>query len=131
MQNEQIIKEIKGQVERYREYLEVFSYAYRHTRFDKETEFMEVIIDYMDDAMNHVSKSLYKLFLRDNNLLEHEHKAIYEIRYTDDMIEDITNEYTAVTLDLPREWLDYIIEAYFSDELKITDNNELEIIFEF
>jgi hypothetical protein len=130
MLNEKITKQIKSLVEDYREYADVYSYSYRHTKFGDGDDFMVTIREHMAEIMENISYSLYDAFIADNNLMENDYDSIDELRYTDDMIELIGNDYSYLDLDFSREWLTKIITEYFSNEFEIKDDDTLRIIFE-
>jgi hypothetical protein len=130
MLNETMVKKIKLMVEDYREYADVYSYSYRHTKFGDKDDFMVTLIEHMAEIMENISYSLYDAFIADNNLMENDYDSIDELRYTDDMIELIGNDYSYLDLDFSREWLTKIITEYFSNEFEIKDDDTLRIIFE-
>jgi hypothetical protein len=91
---------------------------------------MVTIREHMAEIMENISYSLYDAFIADNNLMENDYDSIDELRYTDDMIELIGNDYSYLDLDFSREWLTKIITEYFFNELEIKQDDTLRIIVE-
>jgi hypothetical protein len=116
------VEYIQKLIDQYREYDEVYDYAYRNAHFSRSDNFMSNLEDNMSDVLSDLSDSFYDLFLEDNNLDKNDYKTIDKIRFVDDIIRYISNDYSDLDLNLPEEWLNKIIDEYFRCDFIIVRN---------
>jgi hypothetical protein len=116
------VDNIRELIDRYKEYDEVYDYAYRNTHFNRGDDFMDTLEDNMSDILYDISNYLYDLFIEDNNLDKDDYDSIDELRCTDNTIGYISNDYSDLDLDLPEDWLNEIIDEYFGYDFIIVRN---------
>jgi hypothetical protein len=126
MLSEKTIDEIKNLIKEYGNYKEIYNNAIA-LDFSESERFVSIIRDNLIDNLKQISAKMEQAFYEDHDFDSHTNYSIVDsVRFQDDMIDYISDDKSDIDLDLPKIWIELIVNELLSDEMYI-ENDILRI----
>jgi hypothetical protein len=122
MLSERTIDEIKNLIKEYGNYEKAYNNAIA-LNFNKSEKFVSVIRDNIIEVLKKISDKIEQGFYEYYGFDSYTSYSIVDnVRFQDEMIDYISDNQSDIDLDLPKIWVELIVNETFSDEMYIDDD---------